>query len=100
MARYFVECVISRFDSHCFTIALLHKDLRLNVLTAFGLFAVSAMLVFYAMEKRSLWFVLAFAAACVLWISTGRVALWRCGSNLVSGRAPSLVACTDFKMRF
>jgi hypothetical protein len=35
-------------------------------LTAFGLFAVSAMLVFYALEARSHWFVLAFAGACVL----------------------------------
>ena len=35
-------------------------------LTAFGLFAVTAMLVFYALEKRSTWFILAFAIACVL----------------------------------
>lgn len=35
-------------------------------LTIFGLFAVSAMLVFYALEKRSPWFVLAFAGSCVL----------------------------------
>ncbi len=35
-------------------------------LTAFGLFAVTAMLVFYAFEKRSPWFVLAFAGSCVL----------------------------------
>jgi hypothetical protein len=35
-------------------------------LTAFGLFAVTAMLVFYALEKRSRWFVLAFAGSCVL----------------------------------
>lgn len=35
-------------------------------LTAFGLFAVSAMLVTYALESRSPWFVLAFAGACVL----------------------------------
>jgi hypothetical protein len=35
-------------------------------LTAFGLFAVSAMLVCYALEQRSAWFILAFAAACVL----------------------------------
>jgi len=35
-------------------------------LTAFGLFAVTAMLVFYALEKRSHWFVLAFAGSCVL----------------------------------
>ena len=35
-------------------------------ITIFGLVAVSAMLVFYAMEKRSHWFVLAFAGSCVL----------------------------------
>jgi hypothetical protein len=35
-------------------------------LTLFGLFAVTAMLVTYALEKRSHWFILAFAAACVL----------------------------------
>jgi hypothetical protein len=35
-------------------------------LTLFGLFAVTAMLVFYAMEKRSRWFILAFAGSCVL----------------------------------
>jgi len=35
-------------------------------LTAFGLFAVTAMVVAYAMEARSRWFTLAFAGACVL----------------------------------
>ena len=35
-------------------------------LTAFGLFAVTAMLVTYALEGRSPWFILAFAWACVL----------------------------------
>jgi hypothetical protein len=35
-------------------------------LTLFGLFAVSAMLVCYAAEKRSTWFILGFAVACVL----------------------------------
>ena len=35
-------------------------------LSAFGLFAVSAMLVCYAMEKRSRWYILAFAVACAL----------------------------------
>ena len=35
-------------------------------LTAFGLFAVSAMLVCYALENRSNWFVLGFAGACAL----------------------------------
>jgi hypothetical protein len=38
----------------------------MNTLTAFGLFAVSAMLVCYALEKRSPWFVLGFSAACAL----------------------------------
>jgi len=35
-------------------------------LTAFGLFAVTAMLVTYWLEERSPWFVLAFAVACWL----------------------------------
>lgn len=35
-------------------------------LTLFGLTAVTAMLVFYALEDRRAWFVLAFAVACVL----------------------------------
>jgi hypothetical protein len=35
-------------------------------LTLFGLFAVAAMLVCYALEDRTPWFVLAFAAACAL----------------------------------
>jgi len=35
-------------------------------LTLFGLFAVTAMLVFYALEARNRGYILAFAAACVL----------------------------------
>jgi hypothetical protein len=38
----------------------------LNFLTIFGLLAVTAMLVFYALEKRSPWFIFAFSGACVL----------------------------------
>ena len=38
----------------------------MDSLTIFGLFAVTAMLVFYAFEKRSQWFILAFAGSCVL----------------------------------
>ena len=38
----------------------------MNGLTLFGLFAVTAMLVFYALEKHSPWFILAFAWACAL----------------------------------
>jgi hypothetical protein len=35
-------------------------------LTLFGLFAVIAMLVCYALEKRSRWFILGFAGSCLL----------------------------------
>ena len=38
----------------------------MDKLTLFGLFAVTAMLVTYALENRSDWFILAFAGACVL----------------------------------
>jgi hypothetical protein len=38
----------------------------MDALSLFGLLAVSAMLVTYALEDRSHWFILAFAAACVL----------------------------------
>jgi phosphatidylglycerophosphate synthase len=39
---------------------------KMNSLTLFGLFAVTAMVVCYALEKRSPWFILGFAASCVL----------------------------------
>jgi hypothetical protein len=35
-------------------------------LSAFGLFAVTAMVVTYSLERRSRWFVLAFAGTCIL----------------------------------
>jgi hypothetical protein len=38
----------------------------MNSLSAFGLFAVTAMLVCYTLEQRSTWFILAFAASCAL----------------------------------
>lgn len=38
----------------------------MDKLTNFGLGAVSLMLITYALEKRSAWFVLAFAFACAL----------------------------------
>ena len=38
----------------------------MDSLSAFGLFAVTMMLVTYALEDRSPWFILGFAAACVL----------------------------------
>ena len=38
----------------------------MDLLSAFGLFAVTAMLICYAFEDRSATFVLAFAGACAL----------------------------------
>ncbi len=38
----------------------------MDALTLFGLFSVTAMLVCYALEERSPWFTLGFAAACAL----------------------------------
>ena len=38
----------------------------MNALTIFGLIGVTLMLIFYALEKRSRWYTLGFAAACVL----------------------------------
>ena len=37
----------------------------MDLLTAFGLFSLTAGLVCYALEKRSHWFILGFALACV-----------------------------------
>jgi hypothetical protein len=38
----------------------------MSTLTAFGLFAVTAMLVCYALESRSAWWILGFAVSCWL----------------------------------
>ena len=38
----------------------------MDALTLFGLFAVSGMLLTYAFERRSPWFILAFALFCAL----------------------------------
>ena len=35
-------------------------------LTSFGLFAVTAMLVCYALERRSRWYIFGFAVSCLL----------------------------------
>jgi hypothetical protein len=42
------------------------KPNAMDRLTLFGLFAVTAMLVLYAIEDRNRWCVLGFAGACVL----------------------------------
>ncbi len=38
----------------------------MDPLTLFGLFSVTIMLVFYALEKRSRWFIFAFAITCLM----------------------------------
>ena len=38
----------------------------MDSLTLFGLFAVTSMMIFYALESRNHWFVLAFAGSSVL----------------------------------
>jgi hypothetical protein len=38
----------------------------MDALTLFGLVAVTAMLVSYALERRSHWFILAFGGSCIL----------------------------------
>jgi hypothetical protein len=38
----------------------------MSALSLFGFAAVTVMLIFYALEDRSRWFILAFAAACAL----------------------------------
>jgi hypothetical protein len=38
----------------------------MDFLNAFGLFSVMAMLIFYALEDRGSWYILAFAVACAL----------------------------------
>lgn len=38
----------------------------MDLLTIFGLYTVTIMLVFYALEKRSHWYILAFSISCLL----------------------------------
>ena len=40
--------------------------MTMDELSLFGLLAVTAMMVAYALEERSHWFILAFAGACAL----------------------------------
>jgi hypothetical protein len=41
-------------------------EVEMNLLSMFGLFAVTAMLIFYALESRGRIFVLCFAGACAM----------------------------------
>jgi hypothetical protein len=68
----------------------------MDSLTAFGLFAVTAMLVCYALERRSHWFVLLFAFSCALGSVYGFLqGAWPFGlvGNLVGGRPAALDHC-------
>jgi hypothetical protein len=59
----------------------------MDALTPFGLFAVTAMLVCYALESRSPWFVLLFAASCALGSAYGFLqGAWPSGWSRRSGR--------------
>jgi len=50
-----------------FTMTIVRQIQRdMDALTTFGLVAVTAMVVCYALESRSRWYVLGFAGACVL----------------------------------
>lgn len=69
----------------------------MDLLTAFGLFAVSAMLVCYAFEDRSRGWTLGFAAACLLGSLYGFLqGAWPFG--VVEG-VWSLVAVRRWRMR-
>jgi hypothetical protein len=70
----------------------------MDALTAFGLLAVTAMLIFYALEDRSPWFILAFAGACALgsvYGSAGRMAVRRRGGDLGRGRDLAMAGAAD-----
>jgi hypothetical protein len=43
-----------------------NHEVTMDSLSLFGLFAVTAMMLCYALEERSRWFVFAFAGTCVL----------------------------------
>lgn len=43
----------------------------MSLLSLYGLIAVTAMLITYALEKRSPWYILGFAFSCVLGSSYG-----------------------------
>jgi hypothetical protein len=65
-------------------------------LAFFGLCAVTALLVFYALEDRSHWFILAFAGACVLGSVYGFLHVRGCRSNL--GRRCRPQMAENFKL--
>jgi hypothetical protein len=70
----------------------------MTLLSMFGLFAVTAMLVTYALENRSGWLVLAFAGSCLLGSAYGFLqGAWPFG--LVEGVWALVAAKRWWKMR-
>ena len=73
----------------------------MSFLTGFGLFAVTAMLVCYAMERRSSWWVLGFGLSCWLGSAHGFLqgawpfgiveAIWRFRSRTMDCAAAELI---------
>ena len=71
----------------------------MDILTLFGLFSVTAMLITYALEAKSPWYILAFAGSCALGSAYGflqgawpfglfegvwaGVAVWRWGARVM-----------------
>jgi hypothetical protein len=41
------------------------KELSVSLLTLFGVIAVTLMMIFYALEARSLWWTLGFSVSCL-----------------------------------
>jgi hypothetical protein len=67
-------------------------------LTLFGLFAVTAMLICYALEDRSHWFVLAFTGACLLGSAYGFLqGAWPFG---MVEAAWAIIAARRWRMKF
>ena len=65
----------------------------MEILTLFGFVAVTAMLIFYALEDHSPWFILAFAGACLLASAYGFLqGAWPFGIIEAIGRVSRYIA--------
>ena len=61
-----VSCNLQTINVTAELIIIGSEENSVNPVTIFGLFAVTAMLVTYTLEKRSHWYILAFAMSCGL----------------------------------
>jgi hypothetical protein len=72
MPHLFIDCEIEVYcDRVVHQIDRDNSTLGMDPLTVYGLVAVLLMLVFYAVEDRSPWFILAFAGSCLMASSYG-----------------------------